>query len=241
MNINLKTFREKYPMPHFLSCHVSDYLCLALSPYITIYCIRHKIIPNTVTLFMILSGVFAGVVLILPFVWCKLTSFILYVLWFTFDCSDGEVARYTLKFSKGGKYLDWCAHLACHPLFVIGTFVSIIQFYNLNYIILSIVSASLVASDMIYRVQTAILTIIPELNNQATNGAPQYKRKPIHKYLVSQFTWFPNIVVFMPLLLFIDIYFELDYFVCIYIIIALIYIIMKLKDFIFFTYKLYII
>jgi phosphatidylglycerophosphate synthase len=80
------------------------------SPYLTRALIRTPITPNGVTWLMILAGVAAAGVLVLPGVLPAVAAFLLIQLQILLDCSDGELARWRGVKSVRGVYLDRIGH-----------------------------------------------------------------------------------------------------------------------------------
>jgi phosphatidylglycerophosphate synthase len=80
------------------------------SPYMTRLLLRTPATPNVVTWLMILAGVAAALVLTLPGVVAAVGAVLLIQLQLLFDCSDGELARWTGKRSTVGVYLDRLGH-----------------------------------------------------------------------------------------------------------------------------------
>lgn len=89
-----------------------------LSPFMTMAALKLKIIPNIITLCMIIFGIIGAVLFSLPELWCKILGVVFIHLWYIADESDGEVARITKRFSKYGTDLDFYAHMINHPLFI---------------------------------------------------------------------------------------------------------------------------
>jgi phosphatidylglycerophosphate synthase len=80
------------------------------SPYVTRALLRTPATPNVVTWLMIVAGVAAAGVLTLPGVVAAVGAVLLIQLQLLFDCSDGELARWTGKRSAVGVYLDRLGH-----------------------------------------------------------------------------------------------------------------------------------
>jgi len=85
----------------FTTFFVSPY-----SKYIARWCARRGLNPNQVTLFSLLLGVVAAACFATGERWGLITGAVLLQLAFTFDCVDGQLARYTRTFSKFGAWLD---------------------------------------------------------------------------------------------------------------------------------------
>jgi phosphatidylglycerophosphate synthase len=66
--------------------------------------------PNAVTVAFIVCGVAAGVVVAFGGLWSAIVAAILIQAYLLFDCSDGELARWSGRFSATGIYLDLIGH-----------------------------------------------------------------------------------------------------------------------------------
>ena len=66
--------------------------------------------PNAVTVAFIVCGVAAGVVVALGGLWSAIAAALLIQAYLLFDCSDGELARWSGRFSVTGIYLDRVGH-----------------------------------------------------------------------------------------------------------------------------------
>ena len=66
--------------------------------------------PNAVTVAFIVCGVAAGVVVAFGGLWSAVVAAILIQAYLLFDCSDGELARWSGRFSVTGIYLDRVGH-----------------------------------------------------------------------------------------------------------------------------------
>lgn len=89
--------------------------------------LKLKMIPNVVTLCMIIIGIIGAVLFAMPQLWCKILGVVFIHLWYITDLSDGEVARITKRFSKYGTDIDYYAHMINHPLFIAAFGYSFIQ------------------------------------------------------------------------------------------------------------------
>lgn len=126
--------------PREASHSLIDALCITISPLFTSVFVKYNIAPNTVTLFMILFGIIGSLLLLLPSICLKSIGVLCLLLWYVMDCSDGETARITQRFSKYGKEMDYMAHLVCHPLFVIAVWSNFYQLGKYNMSVISILS-----------------------------------------------------------------------------------------------------
>jgi phosphatidylglycerophosphate synthase len=85
----------------FTTFFVSPY-----SRYIARWAARRGLTPNQVTSFSLLLGVLTAVAFATGERWGLVVGAVLLQLAFTFDCVDGQLARYSRQFSKLGAWLD---------------------------------------------------------------------------------------------------------------------------------------
>ncbi len=81
-----------------------------LSPYATWVFARLGWSPNAVTVAFIASGIAAGVVIAFGGLATAVIGAVLVQLYLIFDCSDGELARWSNRKSAAGIYLDAVGH-----------------------------------------------------------------------------------------------------------------------------------
>src|ERR1700677_4129986 len=91
-----------------------------LLPYATLLFARWGWSPNAVTIAFIVSGVVGGVLAAVPGVLAAVGVFLCFQLYLLFDCSDGELARYTRRFSPAGVFLDRMGHYICEAVLLAG-------------------------------------------------------------------------------------------------------------------------
>jgi phosphatidylglycerophosphate synthase len=91
-----------------------------LSPYATLALARGGWSPNAVTVAFIVSGIAGGVLAAVPGIWAAIGVVLLFQLYLLFDCSDGELARYTRRFSATGVFLDRMGHYICEAVLLAG-------------------------------------------------------------------------------------------------------------------------
>ena len=197
--MNYKTIREFSPLKREYA--LSDLLCLLISPIFTIFFIKHKVIPNKITLLMILMSLIGVIFLMLPFWVTKILSILFFILWFVMDCSDGEVARYTKTFSKYGKELDYMAHLVCHPLFVISLFINYWQMGKYELFVYSPLLLVMIISELLVRNYTTFDAYFSDARDEIAKSKRKYN---IVNYCLNQLLYFPNIVIFFPVVLILD-------------------------------------
>lgn len=197
-----KFVREKSPLGDYRNCtFVGFFISSRISPFFTQFFIRNKIIPNKITILMILSGLISSIFFLTNNVYCQIISLFFINLWFIFDCSDGEVARITKNFSKYGKELDFIAHLINHPLMILS--FSYVSYLNSKNITLSLILIAICILDLIIR-NTMTISLVINQNTKQTNS----NRVGLIKYIIANFYITPNFVIFFPLLYIVDVVFK---------------------------------
>ena len=91
-----------------------------LSPFAPIVFARLGWSPNAVTVCFMISGAAAGVLTAVPGLPAAVGVAVLIQLYLLFDCSDGELARLTGRFSATGVYLDRMGHYIAEALLLAG-------------------------------------------------------------------------------------------------------------------------
>lgn len=235
--VSIKKLRELTPIKNYICGPFSVAICRYLSPLVSIPSIKNNVSPNTITLLMIIAGVFGGLLLLQPIILIKILCIPVYLLWFIFDCADGEIARFTNRFSKYGKQLDWMAHLACHPLYILGLWTTFFQYRNDHFLMITITTFVLLSIELINRLLVAIndLCFIKENNSFKS----VVKSQSIIKYIKNQLFWFPNQVLLCPLLFVLDILLDKYFFFYVFMSWSSLYIIYVLKKYVIFAIRMY--
>lgn len=91
-----------------------------VSPWATWVFVRLGWSPNAVTVAYICCGVAAGVVIAVGGLASALGGAVLIQGYLLFDCSDGELARYTKRTSATGVYLDLVGHYLGEAALLVG-------------------------------------------------------------------------------------------------------------------------
>lgn len=101
---------------------VADLYLRKISPYLTRILLSLNFSPNAVTWLMILTGMSAGVALLIPGVLGVCIALFLGQLQMLLDCCDGEIARWKKQFSPTGIFLDKLGHYLTESIiaFVLG-------------------------------------------------------------------------------------------------------------------------
>ena len=91
---------------------------------VSLRCSRHlvgtAVTPNQLTYLMVLTGVAAGAVLLVPGLAGALLGALLIQLYLLLDCVDGEVARWRKQTSVTGVYLDRIGHYLAEAALLVG-------------------------------------------------------------------------------------------------------------------------
>lgn len=190
---------------------ISYFISARLSPYFSAYYIKKGVIPNKITLYMIISGIIGGLLFCFPNNLIKFIGMIFMQIWFILDCSDGEVARETRNFSKHGKELDFLAHIINHPIFTFALLISLIQKneYSL-YFLISIFSLNCILD--LYNRSLIKLWLIKDLKEGVEEILIQKNGiKKIISIFLQILTVYPNFILFSSIFYFIDIKFIIYY------------------------------
>lgn len=99
---------------------VADVYLRDISPYLTKVLLRTSITANGVTWLMILTGISAALVLLIPGIPGGVLALIFGQLQMLWDCSDGEVARWRGTSSPKGVFLDRVGHYTTEGLIPIA-------------------------------------------------------------------------------------------------------------------------
>lgn len=99
---------------------VADVYLRSISPYLTRLLLRTRISANGVTALMILTGMGAAFVLLIPGLPGVVLAALLGQMQMLWDCCDGEVARWRQSSSPKGVFLDRVGHYATEGLIPIA-------------------------------------------------------------------------------------------------------------------------
>ncbi|MFD5320238.1 CDP-alcohol phosphatidyltransferase family protein [Streptomyces sp. NPDC127098] len=86
----------------------------------TRHLVNSRITPNQLTYLMVVAGVAAGAVLLVPGLAGALLAALLIQLYLLLDCVDGEVARWRAQTSVTGVYLDRIGHYLAEAALLVG-------------------------------------------------------------------------------------------------------------------------
>ncbi len=86
----------------------------------TRHLVNARVTPNQLTYLMVVAGVAAGAVLLVPGLAGALVAALLIQLYLLLDCVDGEVARWRRQTSVTGVYLDRVGHYLAEAALLVG-------------------------------------------------------------------------------------------------------------------------
>ncbi len=179
--------------PKFTDNILADnFPCGQLGMICSIWFIRHNVSPNFVTMLMIIFGAVGSILFAIPDLWCKIAGYLCWVMWYTMDNSDGQVARFSKRFSKYGTHMDLIAHLIDHPLMNLAIWLTLIQISNADIFLISLCSITVISCEMILRNFTTFQYYMGKEGDTKLSDAPSSPN--ILKYILVQFTLFPNII-----------------------------------------------
>lgn len=199
-----------------------DNIFWIFSPFITKLTIKLNLIPNQVTIFMIVSGIIGAIFFAIPNIFFKILGVIFIYLWYLLDCSDGELARIKEKYSLFGKELDYLAHFINHPLFCISFGISIIQLEKFDFKKVILIFLGILVSNIWVRVIFILEHIvnIKKINNNTNSKKSSFKNLLIKAWANTVFL--PNFTFIFPILYFIDYYYfsSMSYYICLMLLIS---------------------
>lgn len=199
--------RREYQHHEYLDMVFVDPYAQLVSPLLTKLCLRLGLIPNAVTVCMIIFGIIGAGLFAAPYLICRIAGVVFIHLWYIADCSDGEVARITKRFSRFGTQIDYTAHIINHPLFVFAFTLALVGALGPGYSVwvcltgfavaaLDLAFRCLVIFDDIYRERMA------EPGSDQTASPSRLKRAI--RYCINIFLHLPNFCLIFPLVFFVS-------------------------------------
>lgn len=201
VSISYQTIRREYQTPSLLA----DWYTQLFSPLFTAIFVRAGVIPNVVTLLMILSGVTGAVLFALPWMLAKVAGLVFIHLWYILDCSDGEVARITRRFSLMGAEIDYTAHLVCHPLFNLSFAWNLISLHRYNTQMILFVAIVCISAEMMLRNLISLRLVYErKLGMSALPGTPRGIARRVVAQCMQAIYLYPNFALLFPIAYIID-------------------------------------
>ena len=137
-----------------------------LSPYVVWLLARTSVTPNMVTVAFVLCGIAAGVVVAFGGLATAIAGAVLVQLYLLGDCADGELARWSRRFSAKGLYLDLAGPYLAESAMLAGLgFRAQGEFATAGPYITAGIAAALLA--MLVKAETDIVIVV-----RAKSGLP---------------------------------------------------------------------
>jgi len=178
---------------------IVDHYAKLISPLFTRLFVRIGVTPNRVTILMMVSGVIGAVLFALPYIACRVFGLVFIHLWYVLDCSDGEIARITRRFSKFGTEIDYTAHIVNHPLFNLAFTCGLLSMRRYNPQLVLFASILSISAELVSRNLTAFYYMYKLKMSQeiSENDDRLFRKACIH--IVNLFAIYPNYVILFPL------------------------------------------
>lgn len=215
----MKSFRDGMLAAHFL--------CRPISRPCSVWFIKHNVKPNQVTLLMIIFGIIGSILFALPNVWLKIVGYVCWVLWFTMDLSDGQVARYTKTFSKYGTEMDYMAHLIDHPCMNIAIWATFIEMDIMNPTYLSLIFLITISCELIMRNIVAFDYFHNKIN--VSRNTIEYQKPSWLKYIITQSILYPTMIICYSWIIICGYEFRLEWVLYLYLVWLIVYLILTIK------------
>lgn len=200
-----KEIRNEYQNHNYLEMQLVDIYAMFLSPILTKVFLKLNVIPNYITIMMMISGIIGACLFAIPNIAFKILGLLFIHLWYILDCSDGEVARITKKFSKFGKEIDFTAHIINHPLFNIAFALSLLSENKYNTFLIMMLFMIYISTDLASRNLLTFETIFDlKIKNDDKNYNPSSLLKRIAIFSTRAVTLYPNFALIFPIVYIID-------------------------------------
>lgn len=189
----IRKFRDGMLAAHFI--------CRPLSRPFSVWFIKHGVVPNQITLLMIIFGIIGSICFALPYVWSKIVGYMLWILWFTMDLSDGQVARYTKNFSKYGTEMDYMAHLIDHPCMNLAIWATFIEMNKWNSVLVSFIFILSISLELIHRNHTSMAYYQSKLDNVTIISNSNIS---LIKYFMTEVILYPTMIICFSWIIVVD-------------------------------------
>ena len=130
MMITPADIRAQCQKPHEQEETYAWYVTRRISPYATWFFIQLGVKPNLVTVFTLLFGIGSGILLAAGSRGFSLLGVIALQIMYILDCSDGELARVTRRFSVEGEYLDKISHYLIDITVITGFTLGVYSYWD---------------------------------------------------------------------------------------------------------------
>lgn len=200
-----KEIRKNWQHNFYWDSVLVDAYAMLISPFITKICLKLKLIPNVITLLMIASGILGGLLFALPYTAAKILGIVFIHLWYVFDCSDGEVARITKRYSKFGTEIDYTAHVIDHPFILFGFGASLLgcDFGSVSSLKILLSVAAVAVLDLMFRSFATFGLIydlkLPQPQEESGNAPKKVGIKTKITFFINILVHLPNLALIFPI------------------------------------------
>ncbi|MBR5451489.1 MAG: CDP-alcohol phosphatidyltransferase family protein [Clostridia bacterium] len=200
-----KEIRKNWQHNFYWDSVLVDAYAMLISPLVTKICLKLKLIPNVITLLMIASGILGGLLFALPYTAAKIAGIVFIHLWYVFDCSDGEVARITKRYSKFGTEIDYTAHVIDHPFILFGFGASLLScnFGSVSPLKVLLSFAAVAVIDLMFRSFATFGLIydlkLPKTEDNSDNSVKKVGIKTKITFFINIFVHVPNLALIFPI------------------------------------------
>lgn len=203
-----RTIRRDYQASAFDGDVLVDHYTYLISPFFTQLFVKAGISPNSVTILMMISGAIGACLFSLNPIALKIFGLVLIHLWYVLDCSDGETARITRRFSKFGKEMDYTAHVVNHPLFNLAFAYALVVMGRYDVRLILFASIASVSAELVLR---NIVSFSSLYEFKMSSKRPKRDRAGVLNKSLFQaacfFSVYPNFALLFPLAYFADLRF----------------------------------
>jgi len=204
--MSYRQIRRDYQSGDLVEPVLVDHYAKLISPIFTNLFFEAGLAPNTVTVLMMCTGFVGAALFAMPLLGLKACGVFFIHTWYVLDCSDGEVARITKRFSKFGNEIDYTAHMVNHPLFNLAFVWSLIGLDRWNSRLILLVAIFAISAELVLR-NLCVFHYIYD-SKVGTNAAAVRTHRSFLNNLASCvvgfFSIYPNFVLVFPLTYFVD-------------------------------------
>jgi len=205
--VSYRQIRSEYQTHSPVEAVFVDHYAKMLSPLLTPIFVRLGTLPNRVTVYMMITGLAGGVLFAIPAVIAKVCGLVLIHLWYVLDCSDGEVARITKKFSRFGTEIDYTAHMVNHPVLNMAFVYSLITLHRYNALWLLALGLLCISAELVLRLQTSFYHIYEmKMGGAIEDASDRSAMKALLGHAVQFFSMYPNFALLFPIVYIVDVF-----------------------------------
>lgn len=130
MNENFEEFKKKIKRHNHAENKAVHFFAARTAPFFSYCFAKMKLSPNQVTLIFFLTGLLGAISFLKHETFFMLAAYVLFRFHIVFDVCDGEIARYTKKYSDNGAFYDYVIHSILYPLYSAFAYVGAFLVYG---------------------------------------------------------------------------------------------------------------